>query len=251
MELQIKTFDYDSLGELSEPVRAATERIKANVRMVADKMIEVGNELHSMKQMLKHGHFSDWLRAEFDWSQDTAERWIRAAKAFGQIPHGVDFAPTALYLLSSPKVPDEAREEAKSRAAAGEKIDKETAKEIKAKHARQQAERIEREEEQADEPNQDDDYEANNPQPEPDEFDEALKSLGKGDEDYTCPDCDNSPCRCLDKYRAQWKDAIEILRDIETVENLKQLELDLASAARMIREEWKKLQASEYAAVHQ
>ena len=95
----------------------------------------VGRKLQAVKKILGHGRFIPWLRAEFDWSEDTAERLMNIADRFGEIPQTAEFALTALYSLVGDGVPEAARREAVARAAKGEKITLAVAKAIKAQHA--------------------------------------------------------------------------------------------------------------------
>ena len=53
---------------------------------------------------------------------------MNVSKRFPQIPHGAEFAPKALYLLSAKKVPDEVRQEALRISEKGERITPERAK---------------------------------------------------------------------------------------------------------------------------
>lgn len=86
------------------------------MKRAASDIIEIGQKLVEVKAALGHGKFGDWLRAEFGWSDQTALNFMNVARRFGEIPNGLEFAPRALYLLSSPSTPTEAREEALERA---------------------------------------------------------------------------------------------------------------------------------------
>ena len=59
---------------------------------------------------------------------------MNVALRFADIPQIADFAPSALYLLSAPSTPDEARQEAISRPEAGERISYSEAKKIVTAH---------------------------------------------------------------------------------------------------------------------
>ena len=106
-----------------DSVRQQTAALHAVARRTAHGIIEIGQHLNAVKAQVGHGNFGPWLRAEFGWSQDTAGRFMAVAQKFGQIPHGAEFAPKALYLLAAPSVPDTARAEALDRAATGERVD--------------------------------------------------------------------------------------------------------------------------------
>lgn len=78
-----------------------------------------------------HGYFGEWLKAEFDWTERTARRFMAVADSFKSDKlSDLDIAPSALYLLSAPSTPEEVREEALDRAEAGEPITHAIAKEI-------------------------------------------------------------------------------------------------------------------------
>jgi hypothetical protein len=130
-------FDYAQLDpELAGEAQAAAERIRELSRTVCDQLIEIGKELIAQKRALGHGHFGDWLRAELDLSQDTAERLMRVATRFGddQIPHAVrNLSATVLYALASPSMSDDLVKETIERAERGEQVT--TAAGIKQKKA--------------------------------------------------------------------------------------------------------------------
>src|SRR5262245_31733941 len=60
----------------------------------------IGLQLKAVKKLLGHGHFTDWLRAEFRWSVDTAERLMKVAERFTQIPQAAEISLTAMYILA-------------------------------------------------------------------------------------------------------------------------------------------------------
>ena len=84
-------------------------------------IIEIGQKLIDVKQRLGHGRFGEWLQVEFAWSEASAQRFMRVAERFQN--RQIDgFAPSALYMLASPSVADEARDEAIRAGEAGERI---------------------------------------------------------------------------------------------------------------------------------
>ena len=77
-----------------------------------DDLIEVGRELLGVKEAVGHGHFGAWLKAEFGWTERTAQNLMSVAERFGSNPKLISdlpIQPTAAYLLEAPSVPDEAR----------------------------------------------------------------------------------------------------------------------------------------------
>ena len=66
------------------------------------------------------GAFGGWLESEFEWDTRQAQRFMNVAEKFqNQQFVEFDFAPSALYLLAAPSIPDEARAEAISRCVSG------------------------------------------------------------------------------------------------------------------------------------
>ncbi len=131
----IPTFDYGGLdAETRIVVQQRTGEIRTIARRAAADIIEIGGKLNEVKDRLGHGRFGDWLKAEFGWSQDTAGRFMAVAAKFGQIPQIAEFAPSALYLLAGPSVPDAARAEAIQVVEAGERVTVARAASIVAEH---------------------------------------------------------------------------------------------------------------------
>jgi DNA N-6-adenine-methyltransferase (Dam) len=123
-----KVFDYAKLGvEVGGAVRRKSQDIHALVKRSAQDIIAIGRILIEVQSLLGHGNRADsqgfqaWLKAEFDWDYRTAHRFMSVARTFKN-DNLSDFAiaPSALYLLSAPSTPEEARQEALSRAARGE-----------------------------------------------------------------------------------------------------------------------------------
>ncbi len=130
-----KRFDYDSLDNSDAIfVQQQTGAIQSLMKRSAEDIVEIGQRLIAVKKRLGHGRFGVWLTAEFEWTQETARRFMKVAQQFGQNPQIVDFAPSALYLLAEPSTPAPARSEAIARAQAGESITHKAAKEIKQRY---------------------------------------------------------------------------------------------------------------------
>jgi hypothetical protein len=118
-------FNYDKLEPAARDVaKASAERIKAKVRKAVEDIIDVGNELLSVKEALEHGQFLKWLKGEFGWSERMARNFMAVAQHFGKSANFADLTiqPSAAYLLAAPAVPDEARQTAIAKAEAGEEI---------------------------------------------------------------------------------------------------------------------------------
>lgn len=133
-ELVVVGFNYDLVEtKVADKVRATAERIREKVKRTLDDLIEVGNDLLTVKEALPHGQFGPWVKAEFGWGERMAQNFMSVAERFGpktEIIADLTIQPTAAYLLAAPSVPDEAREKAIERAEAGEQITTAIAKEI-------------------------------------------------------------------------------------------------------------------------
>ncbi len=131
-----KSFDYSSLdAETNQFVQQQTGEIRMLMKRTAQGIIEIGQKLIEVKKRLGHGRFLDWLEAEFEWTERTARNFMRVAEVFkSENFSDLQLAPSALYLLASPSIPEVVREEALERASTGESITYKTAKEIKHKY---------------------------------------------------------------------------------------------------------------------
>jgi len=129
-------FDYANLdAETTQFVQQQTGEIRVLMKRTAQGIVEIGQRLIEVKDKLGHGSFGDWLSAEFEWSWDTANRFMNVAKRLGKIPHHAEFEARALYLLAAQSTPEPARSEALARASAGEPITYKAAQAIKQKYA--------------------------------------------------------------------------------------------------------------------
>jgi hypothetical protein len=131
-ELAVIGFNYDLLEtKLADKVRTAADRIRERVKKTVEDIIEVGNDLLAVKEALPHGQFLPWLRAEFGWSERSAENFMSVADKFKSAKIAdLPIQPSAAYFLAAPSIPDEARQKAVEKAEAGEEITFATAKEI-------------------------------------------------------------------------------------------------------------------------
>src|SRR5215831_4143288 len=62
------------------PLKTIASEIKTLRKRVADDLIRIGRLLIIAKATVAHGEWGPWLREEFDWSQDTAGRYIGVVK---------------------------------------------------------------------------------------------------------------------------------------------------------------------------
>ena len=129
-----QSFDYDVLDPQTRAfVLQKTMETHGLLKRTAEHIVQIGQNLLSIKASLGHGYFEAWLQAEFAMSKRQARRFILVAERFGgksAIIADLPIQPTAAYLLAAPAVPDEAREVAIEKAKAGEQITVAAAKEI-------------------------------------------------------------------------------------------------------------------------
>jgi hypothetical protein len=123
-------FDYTPLeAPVADQARSPAYRIRETL----EDLVEVGKDLLAVKQGLPDGQCGPWLRAEFGWSERSAQNFMAVAQSFGgkdEILADLAIQPTTAYLLAAPSTPDEARQTAIECAEAGEQITTAVAKEI-------------------------------------------------------------------------------------------------------------------------
>ena len=131
-ELVVIGFNYDLLEtKLADKVRTAADRIRDRIKKTVEDIIEVGNDLLAVKEALPHGQFLPWLKAEFGWSERSAQNFMNVAEQFKSAKIAdLPIQPSAAYFLAAPSVPDEARQKAVEKAEAGEEITFAAAREI-------------------------------------------------------------------------------------------------------------------------
>jgi hypothetical protein len=133
-------FAYGELEpEVAQAVKAAADCIRRGGGSMAATIIEIGNALLKAKEQLGHGKFGAWLKAEFGWSERTAQRYMKAAEQFGGKPDIVsDLEPSAVYLLSANSTPPGVKDDVVRRLEEGSRL---TTAEIKSvvRRARQNA----------------------------------------------------------------------------------------------------------------
>jgi DUF3102 family protein len=128
MSTEIVPFDYTTLDDDTRKfVEQQTKEIKTAVRIGARSLLAIGKRLAAVKAATP-GHYLKWLAAEFEWSEDTAGRYIKLHEYFGAIPQIAEsFNKTALRLLAGSDSSAAARAEAIQRAEQGEVITVSTA----------------------------------------------------------------------------------------------------------------------------
>src|SRR5689334_22913215 len=91
-------FDYSVVSpSVAANLRRGAELIRGHIRQSKAIVFEIGQQLNLAKQALGHGHFEEWLSAEFDWTDRTAQSYMRVAEVFGDKTETVSvLAPTLL-----------------------------------------------------------------------------------------------------------------------------------------------------------
>ena len=104
--------------------------IHAMLRRTAQDIVDIGGKLADVKARLDHGQFGAWLEHEFQWEERTAQRFMAVHARFkSDNLSDLAIAPSALYLLASPSVPEDTAQAVIERAQAGETITFSLAKE--------------------------------------------------------------------------------------------------------------------------
>jgi hypothetical protein len=128
--IQQSAFDYEAIDpDARAVVKNRTAEIHSLTRIAAQSIVKIGRKLVEVRSLLK-GRFVSWLQGEFHWSERTAYNFIYVYEKFGDEQAISNFAPSALYLLSEPSVPAEARKQAVKMAVEGETISHKKAKRL-------------------------------------------------------------------------------------------------------------------------
>lgn len=109
--------EYEIVQERTLPVIIGEIKIieQNTARIVLENGIQIGQRLQEAKEKVGHGGFGDWCQQNLNYSQDTAQKFMRLAKEYGD-PDSV-LANTAMSrnfsisnALSLLKLPEEDRE---------------------------------------------------------------------------------------------------------------------------------------------
>ena len=130
-----ESFEYRNLDEQTRTIIwQYTAEIKDLMRLTAENIINIGKKLTQVKSRLGHGSFQQWLRTEFEWSEQTARQFMQVYRWSETIENKKfvfsKLGTSALYLLAAPSTPPEAREEVLDLVDGGEKVSYTRAKNI-------------------------------------------------------------------------------------------------------------------------
>jgi hypothetical protein len=130
MSNELTTFDYDQLGSMADTVRSIAKSITGRMKTTLIGLIAIGRELKSARGLLK-GQFTEWLDAEFTFSERTALNYINLSDLYGKYEDQISGIPIGtLYLLAAKSCPEQAIEAAIARKDAGEKVTPQDAREL-------------------------------------------------------------------------------------------------------------------------
>lgn len=101
----------ERLSVLAGDVRSFVRGAVGNVQLIGERLTEA-------KDLVPHGEWGSWLKTEFDWSERTAQRYIKVAELLKNVNLKNDTVSDlnvdlkALYLLAQRKTPEPVREAA-------------------------------------------------------------------------------------------------------------------------------------------
>jgi hypothetical protein len=116
-------YDYERTADpnlaiaCAKKIHAEIDGIKEALERINRSKYNIGRELTLAKTAFFHGQWGDWLEAEFEWSQDTAENYMRLYRVFNEerfrtLRNLEGVVPlTTLYQLTRKSTPDEVRQE--------------------------------------------------------------------------------------------------------------------------------------------
>lgn len=80
---KVSSFNYQELDEQTELfVREKTQQLKTLIKRTTQDILDIGKYLSEIKQTLEHGQFKAWVRAELDFSYESAWRFMSTYEKF-------------------------------------------------------------------------------------------------------------------------------------------------------------------------
>jgi hypothetical protein len=163
--------DARTATALAEHVTAIRQLGKQTV----ENVVEIGRRLIECKKLVGHGNWLPWLEREFRWSDRTALNFMRVAElSKSETVSNLNLPVKALYLLTAPSTPTEARDEIIDRAEAGETVPVAKVKRI-IKDSKSRARSSSKTGKSRPQPQADEAAKAAAPKPQQDDFDAPLK----------------------------------------------------------------------------
>ena len=102
----IGKFDYTVLSQAAAKA-AQTAAARIHDRHT-NSMLETGADLLKVKPLLGHGHFISSIEAEFDWSERSAQIFMKAAELTSKNETVAVLPPSSIYRLAAKNVPESA-----------------------------------------------------------------------------------------------------------------------------------------------
>ena len=112
-----QSFDYDVLDPQTRAfVLQKTMETHGLLKRTAEHIIQIGQNLLSIKASLGHGHFEAWLQAEFTMSKRQARNFMQTAERFGSKSAIIaDLPVTVIYELAAPSTSEAVIEQVESK----------------------------------------------------------------------------------------------------------------------------------------
>lgn len=144
-ELAVVGFDYGSVdADTKGKLLSLSAHFVAAAKAHCSTGIDAGKIIADAHELLagdgRDGKFKKWISQQLGISRQTAYNMLWSWQRFGKCKTVLHlFDQAAIYLLASPKVPDEAVSEAKAMAEKGEKVSLDAAKSVRNKYRKPKA----------------------------------------------------------------------------------------------------------------
>lgn len=99
------------MNEITRPIEVITQEINFYKLQAGNAIIEIGKRLHEAKLTLPHGAWGAWLQNEVEFSERTAQNFMRIAKEYRNPQLIADMGNSATKALLLLSLPAEEREE--------------------------------------------------------------------------------------------------------------------------------------------
>lgn len=99
------------MNEITRPIEVITQEINFYKSQAGNAIIEIGKRLHEAKLTLPHGAWGAWLQNEVEFSERTAQNFMRIAKEYRNPQLIADMGNSATKALLLLSLPAEEREE--------------------------------------------------------------------------------------------------------------------------------------------
>lgn len=99
------------MNEITRPIEVITQEINFYKLQAGNAIIEIGKRLHEAKLTLPHGAWGAWLQNDVEFSERTAQNFMRIAKEYRNPQLIADMGNSATKALLLLSLPAEEREE--------------------------------------------------------------------------------------------------------------------------------------------